>query len=127
MEKYNTDPLVATGKYFSLFWLISFFFSSASLIFLVLSSACVLELFNTTTISSLSKRFPSLFKLSKISFWHCNNEFLFLVISAKICFKVSSKGFCSLEMTIACNCCSKPIAVTQKSIMVVFAANSGVK
>ena len=48
-----------------------------------------------------------------------------MLTSVSKVFKESSKTFCYLEMTFPNNCCSKPVWVTVKSIIVVLAESSG--
>lgn len=58
MVKYNADPLIATGLYYSLFSLISLDLTSASVNEAATSLALVLVLFKTSINSVSSNRLP---------------------------------------------------------------------
>lgn len=58
MQKYNADPLMATGLYYSLFSLISLVFISASTNLTATSLAYVLVWFKTSISSVSSNKFP---------------------------------------------------------------------
>ena len=90
--------------------------------------ACDFVLFNTyikdVSYNKLPVDYVSLWSKSLSSFWRA---FLLALTSFNKAFKLSSRDFCSWEMTLPNNCCYKPPWVTVKSIIVVLALNYGEK
>ncbi len=117
---------MATGRYCSLFSLIYFVFTSASSSLMATSLAWVLVLFSTSINSVSSSKLPfdsvSLCSKSLSNFWRA---FLFALTSFNSAFKLSSRAFCSCDMTLPSNCCYRPPCVTVKSMTVVLALSSG--
>lgn len=124
--KYNAEPLIATGLYYSLLSLISFVLTSASVNLSETSFAYVLVLLSTSISYGSSNKLPvELVNLSNKSLSNLYNAFLFALTSANNYIKESSNAFYSFEITFPNNYYSRPLYVTVKSIIVVLADNSG--
>lgn len=128
IAKYIKEPRVATGRYTSRCSLMSRCFSSASTSFCWTSFALLLVLFSASISSMSSIRLPEVLdSLTRRALLYCSRILELLVISSRSCYKESSSDFCFLESTRPSSCCSSPVNVTVKSMIVVLAASSGEK
>mmetsp|Transcript_107944 Transcript_107944/g.247502 ORF Transcript_107944/g.247502 Transcript_107944/m.247502 type:complete len:310 (-) Transcript_107944:79-1008(-) len=128
MQKYITDPRVATGRYCSRFSLISIFLSSESASFCSTSFAFAFVLPRTSINSVSSSKLPCVAEsLSSSCASNATRALVFAVTSCISWARDSSKLLCSTASTPPSSCCSKPRNVTVKSITVHFALSSGEK
>ncbi len=118
MEKYSTDPLVATGRYCSLFSLIFFLISAAAMSFSFTSVLLALVSASTRMSSSSSNKFPLFSDNLSRSIWSRRRRALVLpVTSSNTFFNDSSSERCSFWITRPSNWSSNPFCVTVKSTM----------
>ena len=126
MQKYKTLPLTATGLKVNLFSLISWVFISASAILFLTTRDLVLVLLRISIKSVSSNKLV----FEVVNFYNnilskSAKDFLLAVTSFIKLFKLSSKILYFFVKTTDRSYCSSPFWVTVKSMIVVFADNSG--
>ena len=126
IEKYSTEPRVATGRNCSRFSAILALVSAAALSFCLTSAALALVFASTPISSSSSSRLPVLeVRRSSREASSAISALVFRFTSSSTPFSWSSSAFCSLPITLPRSCSSRPFCVTVKSTTFVLACNSG--